>query len=340
MRAIAFTLRILGTTPPRFFRHARQCYAIHTEATPSPRHRLPTRILHSISTLNACLLTTADHLDISGRIYVTVRFPKSRAGLKASFFYERRRIDGSYPRIPFPSESTGFLYYYRDPHAAPLEGSVRFRITSDNLPSSFVHGQDLLLPSGAPWQIMLLQVAMRAEYSRIRDQLLEEDLVTPEQLAQCRQIFSHRPTFSETTLFRLNQSFPVNFGGEITLTVVGEELHVMRSQCFRARTFRGNIYSPWAGSALARFEPSTSSEHAGRRIVHLRITKIITPVSCTMDEKEYQGRVLRPEEGQLLTVSFRGGPPKPWSYDIDDQNNHSAAALRVLWDSAPPIRVL
>ncbi|KAJ7327603.1 hypothetical protein DFH08DRAFT_710363 [Mycena albidolilacea] len=46
-------------------------------------------------------------------------------------------------------------HYYRDQGAALLEGSVRFRVTSWNAPSSFQHGYDLLSPSGIPWQVTL-----------------------------------------------------------------------------------------------------------------------------------------------------------------------------------------
>ncbi|KAJ7844832.1 hypothetical protein B0H13DRAFT_1546052, partial [Mycena leptocephala] len=67
------------------------------------------------------------------------------------------------------------FYYHRDPHATPLEGSLRFRVTADKDTAAF---HDLLLPSGCPWQIILPQLACRSNYSRILNELLEQKLVT------------------------------------------------------------------------------------------------------------------------------------------------------------------
>ncbi|KAJ7240131.1 hypothetical protein B0H12DRAFT_57328 [Mycena haematopus] len=96
----------------------------------------------------------------------------------------------------------------------------------------------------------------------------------------------------------------------------------------------GKDVAPWTGSAVARFESSTSPEHAGRRVVCLRIVKIVTPFSCTVEQ--YKGRIVKPEEGQLLTMCVRGRAPAPWSYDIDAKNSAPASALRVLWDNSRP----
>ncbi|KAJ7359911.1 hypothetical protein DFH08DRAFT_686614, partial [Mycena albidolilacea] len=203
----------------------------------------------------------------------------------------------------------GLLYYYRDLKAAPLEGGVRFCVTANNAPSSFHHGHDLPLPSGYPWQIILPQIAGRSGYSRFRDQLLEENIVTAEHLAQCHAIFGDRHLKPQRTIFRLTQEFPVNFSSFISLTVVGETLHSLRIiGMFRA--FKDmKPYMPWTGSGLARFEPSTRPEHAGRRVVLLRIAKIVTPVSSTVEQ--HDGRVIKPEEGYLLTQSPTLTHPNP-----------------------------
>ncbi|KAJ7708157.1 hypothetical protein B0H17DRAFT_1031823, partial [Mycena rosella] len=102
---------------------------------------------------------------------------------------------------------------------------------------------------------------------------------------------------------------------------------------FKNQTRGAKGYFPWTGSGIARFERSTLSEHAGRRMLNLRIIKILQPVTCTVDARSCDGRVMRPEEGQLFTVRSYGGPPEPWAYDIDKENK-SAAALRVLWDNS------
>ncbi|KAF8147125.1 hypothetical protein K438DRAFT_1989843 [Mycena galopus ATCC 62051] len=307
-------------------------------ATPRSKDKLSTRPRsrrgpeHTLFTLNPSHLGTADCLDLSGREAVQIRFPNSR-GVTSRLTYGHHQVDGARQLIPFPGNCTGFLYYYHDQHAAPLERSIRFRVTSNERPSSFGPGQDLLLPSGFPWQIMLLQVARLTEYACIQNQLMDESLITKEQVSHCRTLVLGRHFSSETILFRLTQPFPVTFTSELGLRIVGEKLHRLRFQCFEA-SLHGKDHYPWAGSAIARFEPSTSPEHAGRRVIFLRIIKIITPVSSNVNEKEQTGRVLKPEEGKLLTLSRRGGTTHPWARDIDE--SHAAAALRVLWDNSGP----
>ncbi|KAJ7110672.1 hypothetical protein C8R44DRAFT_883795 [Mycena epipterygia] len=83
------------------------------------------------------------------------------------------------------------------------------------------------------------------------------------------------------------------------LTAVGNVLHTVDINPFRDSE-AGNVL-PWSGSAAARFEPSTDAKHAGRRILHLRIVKIIQPVTSTV--KGYTGKVIKPEEGRLLNRS-------------------------------------
>jgi hypothetical protein len=87
------------------------------------------------------------------------------------------------------------------------------------------------------------------------------------------------------------------------------------------------------GSAAARFEPSDDPEYADRRVVHMRFVKILEPVTCTVNIDKYNGRFIRPVEGELFTVRNAGGPPKPWAYDIDEGGKSKlAAGLRALWD--------
>jgi hypothetical protein len=83
------------------------------------------------------------------------------------------------------------------------------------------------------------------------------------------------------------------------------------------------------GTALVRFEPATNPPYGGGRVVHLRITKMVGPISRHM---RFEGSPA--SEGQLLTRSYHGvGPPEPWAYDID-KDSAMATALRVLWDNS------
>ncbi|KAJ7240133.1 hypothetical protein B0H12DRAFT_1074841 [Mycena haematopus] len=309
-------------------------YGIHTEASEPLHARAPVgRPQHLISTLDPSRLTSRDYIDLSRREFFTIRFPTSYGTQKGQLRYQS---DGPYRQIAFPPQSTGFLYYHRDPDGAPLEGSIRFRITSDNSPSSFIHGHDLRMPSGRLWQIILFQVVCAVQYVRLRKHLLAENLVTEDQTALCARLcasIDRRKIYADGTLFRLTQEFEVHFTSDISLTIVGETLQSLRWRLFRAKHDGKNI-PVWSGSALARFEPSTNPEHAGRRVVCLRFVKISTPISCRV--KRYKGRIVKPEEGQLLTLCLRGGAPAPWSYDIDANDTAPASALRALWDSSGP----
>ncbi|KAF8133594.1 hypothetical protein K438DRAFT_1883731 [Mycena galopus ATCC 62051] len=330
--------------PGILYRIHTRCYSVQTqEAHSDARSSRPPKLSsrggrprHIISTLNPALLVPGDCLDLSRRKTMKVCFPTSRPGsnAQASISYERYKTPSQYSEIsPFPTNCIGFLHYHRDRAAGPLEGSVRFRVTSGSAPSSFYDGHDLVLPSGCPWQILLPQLARRTMYSRIREQLLEEDLVTVEQLSQCLEIFGERGTIRpETTLFRLNQEFAVRFSGGIDITVVGEKLHRLRlSSLFRACS-DGKAYFPWAGSGLACFVPSTRPQYNGRRVVHMRITKIVTPLSCTV--KGEKAKQSKPEEGELLTHFRYTRAPEPWAYDIDAKDTAVAVALRILWGNS------
>ncbi|KAF8155318.1 hypothetical protein K438DRAFT_1777681 [Mycena galopus ATCC 62051] len=275
-----------------------------------------------VSTLNSLHISADDYVVLSGMDSVTIRFPKTRRGTYAKFRYCNMSHRST---APFPHHSAGFLYYHNPPNGLPLEGSVRLRVTLDKNPASFTSGQDLLLPSGAPWQTILPQIACREHHTLICQQLLREKLVTEEHLSRARRIFAGSDRITpQLILFRINQLFPVNFGASVQLTVVGKKLHKLDfPHLFSDEEGR----FPWTGSALACFEPSTRSEHIGRRVVSLRLVQIIDPVACVA--QSYRGRLPKPQEGQLLT----GDGVAPWAYEIDNQSS-PAEALRVLWDNS------
>ncbi|KAJ7877492.1 hypothetical protein B0H13DRAFT_1631669 [Mycena leptocephala] len=285
---------------------------------------------NTISTLNPALIQSSDYLDLSHRMSLSPHFHESRPDTVAMIYYDYLSADPRRRKIPFPSQTAGFLYYHRDRRAAPLEGSIRFRVAWSKMPSTFSHGQDLLLPSGSPWQILLPHIACHGQHIRLRDQLLHENLVTEEQLAQCRSLFgnNHR-TGSHRVIFQLTQEFPVSFDSGIYLCLVGDTLHELEFD----RIFYGFVgkertrMAPWTGSAIVRFEPSRLVRYAGRRVVHLRVVKIINRLSCT-----FPNRILRPMEREFLDVIYYDNDPEPWAYDIDSKNTPAAAGLRALWD--------
>ncbi|KAJ6534133.1 hypothetical protein B0H19DRAFT_1080631 [Mycena capillaripes] len=282
---------------------------------------------NTISTLNPALISPSDYLDLSRRVSVNAHFSESRSPTSSMIYYDYFPGDLKRRKKPFPSQCAGFFYYHRPPDAAPLEGSIRLRVAWSNSASAFPNGEDLLLPSGSPWQIILPQIASHAQYAGIREQLLHENLVTEKQLSRCRAVFGNKHrTGSHRIIFRFNQEFPVQFDSGIYLTIVDDALYDLEfDRIFHAVLGKDRErLAPWTGTALARFEPSA---HSGRRVVHLRIVKIVTPVSCP-----YSNRVSKPMGGQLLTLSRYNNEPEPWAYDIDDKDTAAAVALRVLWN--------
>jgi hypothetical protein len=86
----------------------------------------------------------------------------------------------------------------------------------------------------------------------------------------------------------------------------------------------------FVGSALARFERSTLSNHKGTRTIVLRFLKIITPVRCVIPL--YDDYVCCPNEGELHRRSYRHLNRQVWSVDIDVQT-YMQRGLRLLWDT-------
>ncbi|KAJ7130706.1 hypothetical protein C8R46DRAFT_1329646 [Mycena filopes] len=279
------------------------------------------RIRKQLCSCNSC----SDYIDLSGhrRRAITFTSVPPKGATSPSLIYQ----EPTGGRLPFPPQSAGFLYFHRNPDAAPLEGALRFRLTKNAspLPSSFETGQDLLLPTGLPWQLILPKLLQRP-FTTIVEQLLAEKLLTATQISRCRSIFDTRrnvpPAF---LLFRLRQEFPVDFSVDPWITSVAEELRSARLPVFSATTWpvKKHIWS-FTGSGFARFEPSVVDGH---RLVHIRITKIISPVL----RRDPRGQVIEPKEGGLVMVAPHGSAaPRPWQYDID-QDTHLAAVLRAIW---------
>ncbi|KAF7344833.1 hypothetical protein MVEN_01644600 [Mycena venus] len=324
----------------------------------------PALLPQIISTLNPDLLLPTDYLDLSRLDSKAIRFPTSQRGSWLSIAYNANPSQGAKPPISFPDKSAGYLYYDRPQDAAPLEGGVRLRVVvpskaaaaSPRSPSStFHHGHDLLTPIGLPWQISLPQIACSARYAVLLAELLAEYLATENQLAQCRAIFAEGRRWRvepESTVFRLGQPFPVNLAEGIDVTVIGRDaLHrLWMPDVFRVSSKeegepynRAQSYAPWAGTALASFEPSSTPADSDprRRIVHLRFTHIspFTPIKTNMKNGAHFKGILKPRAGTFLTRTRRGGrAPVRWGCDIDvdsaDGKGKVGEALRMLWDNS------
>ncbi|KAJ7278220.1 hypothetical protein C8J57DRAFT_1306221 [Mycena rebaudengoi] len=249
----------------------------------SSRERLINRTGRTASTLKPRLLRARDFLDLS---------QTNHRG--STVFFNAGGVQLRYRgRIPFPPHSRGFLYYHSDPTLSPLAGSVRLRTTTSDAPSSFPQGQDLLSPTGM-------------------SQLLNDRLVTPDQLSRCHTLFANRiRVHAELILFGLSQPFPVNFSTTLYLTIVGPTaLHPI---AYSVLSHEPGRYS-FTGTAIARFERSTLPEHAGKR---------------PDVRAEYAGRH---KDGELFTLPYHSEPGRLLSFNVDG-DGPTAAALRVLWDT-------
>ncbi|KAJ7155338.1 hypothetical protein C8R46DRAFT_1356535 [Mycena filopes] len=263
------------------------------------RERRPTlkRRPTLISTLNPLSIQRSDYLDLSRRTKVSIGLTESpNARPTFRYLWNKRKV-------PFPNRTAGFLYYHRDTHAAPLECALRFRLSeSPHMTRAlFLRGRDLLLPTGLPWEVTLPRLT-RHSFRRLAEHLVREELVTPKQIEDCHCMLSWRSLRSSIMLFRLGQSFPVDFARSPRFTLVGEEegLPLELWYLFNA-SINQRAVRPFTGSATARFESALVD---GRRVVRVRILKIVTPVVCTVPN--YTGQLAEPKAGELLTIAAFG----------------------------------
>ncbi|KAJ7769569.1 hypothetical protein DFH07DRAFT_735913 [Mycena maculata] len=171
-----------------------------------------------LSTLTPSLLTESDYLNLSQKHTIRLSFPLS-AGHSYLLYYE---LDRKNVQTPFPAHARGFFYFGPRPGLPLFAASLRFRCTPTAHPSSFDDGHDLLLSNGLPWQRLLVQAVM-STFPILRDQLLREGHLTLDGLERWRIRLDGRGghVFSSRWLFGLHQQFPVDFGVDMNLVVVG-----------------------------------------------------------------------------------------------------------------------
>ncbi|KAJ6473419.1 hypothetical protein C8R47DRAFT_1199754 [Mycena vitilis] len=293
----------------------------------------------TISTLNPRKIRSSDWLDLSSRPKFHVSFPRTRGPAARLQYHVEAPNDGWHTlHTPFPEKCTGFLYYRGEPHEPHLERSVRFRLTSESMTSAFPVGRDLTLGSGRPWEITLPLLASRSmvnEVGALRNQLLDEGSVTKGEISHCRGVFGGRESiWHGRPLLRLDDEWEWNLSSTaITLMAVGKGLNTINPGSIFGYVGGNTVFQPWNGAVQARFEPC--SQHAGRRVVHIRITKIVTPIRRTSNEvvvPAWLSWPTLPQEGQLLRTP-KVGRDDVWTYDIDRPTD-SGAGLRDLWSTA------
>ncbi|GLB34235.1 hypothetical protein LshimejAT787_0111190 [Lyophyllum shimeji] len=219
-----------------------------------------------IRTLHPERLQHTDFVDFSGHVYPNYCV----AGTELNrIFYARAQA--------FPSGSHGFLYY--SPSAFPLDpGVIRLRVTQDKDPASFAHGRDLMRPEGFPWCIKVPSVASGVVFAGFRKLLLQDNLISEAEMRRCEAIgpMSMRPL----QLYTLGQPFHVNLKlGSHRLNVIHDDKASYISLYHLFFDDRPDKrLSPYTGHIMARFEVSTSPEHADPPVLILRTVDILTPV--------------------------------------------------------------
>ena len=83
-----------------------------------------------------------------------------------------------------------------------------------------------------------------------------------------------------------------------------------------------NYLNNSSGIVKFRFELSTLPEHANEPTLVMRILEILRPITCSIPN--YDGTVVEPREGQLLSRRLSSGRAKVWSYPLD-RRTHGAA---------------
>ena len=130
---------------------------------------------------------------------------------------------------PFPPNSSGFLYYYQPQGAPLLAGELRFRLTANNLPESFSHGEDCLTPDEDIWKIPLLVLYRYKAHQSIYRQLQLDGFVSDALHSKLKTVVKTIgccPQHSGIILHSLHQVFPVKFSASnLSLFVVGDSTY-------------------------------------------------------------------------------------------------------------------
>lgn len=142
--------------------------------------------------------------------------------MSRSSTFPNRLCPSSFPRIRLAVCTT---YHARAMPLSPVSDSIRFRLTPSL--EAFEDGQDLLLPNGLPWQIMVNHIAFdgnrkRPRYMALCKKLLEDGLLNQDTISHIAHVHPAHTRFpSYRTLFALDDPFALEPGKDIALVVVG-----------------------------------------------------------------------------------------------------------------------
>ncbi|KAJ7490843.1 hypothetical protein FB451DRAFT_1005702, partial [Mycena latifolia] len=262
-----------------------------------------------LRTFDPARLRAVDHLDLTNLLRFT--FVKAKRPETNGEYFPYYK--GGATESPFPPRTAGFFYYHRPEDLPPTAGGVRFRIAAVN-PETFPRGQDLLLPTGRPWQIPFSSIAASTTRPVLRAMLLREGLIREAEIAT--HGLERRPRErGHTLLHSFGEPFSMSFQAAHYIRFVTRgESHRVDVRVFHEQ--RTAFMYPYSGRALVRFEVSTLPQHAGRRFALLRLVKMIEPPKLAVPD--YDGYLPRPVEGEFVMRPSRTGRRlQPWARDLD-----------------------
>lgn len=171
-------------------------------------------MLRKVSTFDPSRLQKSDFHDVSNTIVANITPTSSLSPLKRVALRYAPDIRVGLSKKPrFPSHARGFFYFEPRLDLSPsgLAGEIRLRCTASRDPASFASGFDLIDPTGMPWSIPLLIINRnQVSLSALEDLLLQDGLVTPALLRDCRDLNAQcHINGGSTILHSLNQPFPV-----------------------------------------------------------------------------------------------------------------------------------
>ncbi|KAI1787626.1 hypothetical protein LXA43DRAFT_701677 [Ganoderma leucocontextum] len=320
-----------------------------------------------IRTLDPTRLTPDDFFDISSQTSVTLNVtlqgpePGGDAAVQATpdsiaRFWAPYRARGGC----FPPNTHGYFYYHVPPHCPPIGGELRFRITPSQEPAtgSFAAGSDMLNHRGLRWTLPLYKMAYRDSFQRVFALLLQDGLVSQQTLDLAKSAAEklrldpnsggERPTGGQAgtpVVWAFGQEFEMRLGGGRRLCVFVGTDSVFRKQLSHLFEFamlekgRAHRYTLFEGSIVCWFERSTLPQHAGKRVVVLRVKQLVDsdpvrPITIPGGDLDSMEK-LRPREGELLKT-MRHREIRLWAVDVDKPTKVDMATgtmLRTLFEN-------
>ena len=132
--------------------------------------------------------------------------------------------------VPYPPETTGFLYYFTSRERPRIAGELRLRVASSDDPKSFESGHDLLRLDGRPWSRSLFSVSKH--YTPLYEKLREERLVSDD-LGTVLSTFTRVPRCQQ--IYTLNDPFIVN------LEKIDQDFTIITQQAMELLRFNGPL---------------------------------------------------------------------------------------------------